>query len=191
MSTENYGTSSCSPQERAAEIQGKGPRDVLVDSGQQRGATSPTRSHEGTGGSYPVVARPTHKAIDGLRSKREPERASDEESVGCMENVSSDGRRNALTQPQEPMLTLSCLFREVVSGEVVDSDACRTVNDQSSCSDYTEFGGQATEALLSSVFTKGREMMIDGTEDEDIGLEDWLDVTHAMLDTGGLGLDFE
>ena len=133
MSTENYGTSSCSPQERAAEIQGKGPRDVLVDSGQQRGAPSPTRSHEGTGGSYPVVARPTHKAIDGLRSKREPERASDEESVGCMENVSSDGRRNALTQPQESMLTLSCLFREVVSGEVVDSDACRTVNDQSSC----------------------------------------------------------
>ena len=72
VSTENYGTSSCSPQERAAEIQGKGPRDVLVDSGQQRGAPSPTRSHEGTGGSYPVVARPTHKAIDGLRSNETP-----------------------------------------------------------------------------------------------------------------------
>lgn len=191
VATEHDGASSCSPpQERAAETQEEGSHDAPADSQKQRGVPSTTGSQEGTEGTSAVVTQATHKAVDSWRLNRESEGASDGESVGCMENVSLDVQLTALIQPPEPTLIAS-LFAEVNSEGMVDSEACRTANSQSNSGSCTELGGQAAEALLPSEFRESRTMMIDGIEDECIGAEDWLDVTHAMLDTGGLELDSE
>ncbi|CAM9290797.1 unnamed protein product [Laminaria digitata] len=185
-------SSSPPPQEGASEIPEKGPHDVPVHDQQQRGIPSATDSGEGSEGNSAVAMRPTHEANDVLRPNREPERASDAESAGYMESVPSDGRRTALMQPQEELtLTETSPFREVVSEPMVDSDACRSVDEQSSSSCCTELQTQPAEALLLSELSTKGTVTVDETEDEGVGVEDWLDVTHAMLDTSSLGLDLE
>lgn len=191
VATEHDGTSSCCPpQERAAETQEEGSHDAPAGSRQQRGVPSTRGSQEGAEGSSAVVTQAMHKAVDSWRLNGAPEETSDGESVGCMENVSSDGQLTALIQPLEPTLITS-LFPEVVPEGMFDSEVCRTANDQSNPGSCTELGGQEAEALLPSELSKSRAMVIDGIEEEGIGVEDWLDVTHAMLDTGGLELDLK
>lgn len=183
-------SSSPPPEERVAEMQEMGSIDAPEDSRQQRGAASPTCSREGTVGSSVDVARPRHKGIDPSGSNQEPELVCDAESVGCMENVSSGVRQTATRPPPEPTFTTS-LFGKGPLEPVVDSDIFRTVAEKGNSNRLAELGAQAAEAYLPSDFCKDRTMVLDGTEDESIGVEDWLDVTHAMLDTGGFGLDLK
>ena len=191
VSTEHRGASCYPPpRERAAEVQEKGPCDAPEGSLQQREIPSATGSDEGAEKNYVVATQPTNGAIDALGLNRKPERACDEESVGYMEHVSPKGRLTAIAQPLEPTLT-TALFPEVVLEAIVDSGAFRAVNDQGNSSVCAELGGQPGEALLPSVLCKGRVMAVDETEDEAIGVEDWLDVTHALLERGALGLDWE
>lgn len=191
VSTEHDGASSCPPpRERAAEMQEKGPCDAQEGSLQQREIPSATGSEEVTEGNSVVATQPTHEAIDSSMLNREPERTSDEESVGCMENVSPNGRLTAMAQPPESTLTTSLFPEDVLEG-IAGFGAFRAVNDQSNSSVCAELGGQPRETLLSSVLCESHAMTIDETEDEGIGVEDWLDVTHAMLDAGARGLDLE
>ncbi|CAM9441637.1 unnamed protein product, partial [Laminaria digitata] len=146
-------SSSPPPQERAFELPGEGPRDVPVHGGQQRGVPSATDSREGTEGNSAVLSPPGHGAIDASRP-----------NVGCMENVSLDGRRTMHTQTPESTFTTS-LFREVVSGPMVDSDAGRIVDEQSISNRRTDLGAQAAEALLLSPEFSGGGAMIGETEE--------------------------
>ncbi|CAM9640330.1 unnamed protein product [Laminaria digitata] len=78
----------------------------------------------------------------------------------------------------------------LVSGPMVDSDVARIVDEQSQSNRLTDLGAQVAEALLlSPEFGRGG-IMIGETEEDIIGVGDWLDVTHAMLGASGPGLDF-
>ena len=180
VSREHRGTSSPPPlQELAAGMQQNGPRDIPVHDRQEEGLPSAAGSREGVEGSSVLDARPRRKNIDSWTSK-----------VGCTENVSFDGRRTAITQPQEPTLTTSSVFREVGSEPMADSDVSHVVNGQS-CSDRsTGSGAQEAESLFLLDLSKG-STGISETEDDSIDVEDWLDVTHAMLDTSGPGVNVE
>lgn len=172
-----HGRASASPppQRHAAEMQEKEPRDVLVHDEQQKGVPSATGSREGAEGDCADDMQHRSKPFDASRS-----------NVGCMEKVSLDGRPTAHLQSPEPTLTTS-LFREVVSRAMIDSDVGRIVDEQSNTRSYTELGGQAAEVLLLSEFSRGRTTTGE-TEDDGIDVEDWLDVTRAMLDSSGPGL---
>lgn len=166
------------PEECSAETQERGPRDVPAHGREQEGFSSATGFGEGVEGSSASDARNGPATLDGPKP-----------NVGCMETVSFDGERNAMMQPQESTLTPSSIVREdVVAEPIVDSDVCRVVNGQSSSDRLTEFGPQAAEALLLSEFSRGRALTGE-TEDDSIDVEDWLDVTHAMLDTSEPELD--
>lgn len=163
---------SPSPEERAAEMQENGQCDAQAHCGQQRGVPSATGSRAGAEGSSVSDARHTHTIAHASRS-----------NVGCTEHVSVDGRRSAMTQPQGSTLIASTFQDDVFSGPMVDSEVNRSVNGQSYPDGLTEFGAQAAEgALLLSELSGGRAA-ISETEDEGIGVEDWLDVTRAMSGT--------
>lgn len=179
-----HGGASSSPrppqEEHAAEMRENGPCDASVHCGQQRGVPSATGSQVGAEGDSVYDARHTHKIVHASRS-----------NVESTEHVSVDGRQTAIMQPQEPALTASAFRGVVLSGPIVDSEANRTVNGQSYSDGLTELGTQAAvEALLLSELSRGRAA-IGETDDEGIGVEDWLDVTHAMLDTSGPGLGLQ
>lgn len=174
--------SCCSPpRECTAEAQEKEPRDAPVDSRQQGRGDSATGSREENERESAVVTEPAHEAIiNNSRSKRESERVPDEESFGCMENVLPCGRWPAPTQSQDPATT-SSLFRKVGSEPIVISDFDCIVTEETRPNQCTDMVGQAAEAMLS--FSAEGRAMIGETEDVSIGVEDWLDVNHAMLDT--------
>lgn len=89
---------------------------------------------------------------------------------------------------QQPKPTTTSVFRDVATGPMADSDVSRSLNEQSNSNRLSELGALRAEALLSLDFNRGRAM-IGETDDEGIDVEDWLEVTHAMLDTSDSGLD--
>lgn len=163
------------PQERATVMKEEGPRDVPVHGQRQKGFPSASRSPDGAEGSSTFDTQSRHKTINASRS-----------NVRCMENVSSNGRRTAMTQQPKP--TTTSVFRDVATGPMADSDVSRSLNEQSNSNRLSELGALRAEALLSLDFNRGRAM-IGETDDEGIDVEDWLEVTHAMLDTSDSGLD--
>lgn len=176
--------SSVPPQECVAETREMGPNDAPVDDQlQQTREASVTTYREGVGDNSVDVGRPRHKTVDDSGSNREGELVSDEESIGWVEGMSSYGQQTALPQPPDPTLT-SLLSREGASEPVDLSEIDQIVADS-----FMELGAQAVEAVVPSGFSKSRTI-IGRIEDENIDVEDWLDVTDAMLDTSGLGLDF-
>lgn len=188
-----YGTAaSSSPPEECAVDGHEEFRDEPVHDQEQREAPSAISSRGGPGGNSAVDTQPRRTTVEASRCSREPGRVSGELSAGCVEHVRSDERRTALTQPPEPTLATSS-FRKPGCDARVDSDGQRTVDGEIlSTSSCTELGAQAAEALLLSELSKEGAMMVGETEyDEGIGVEDWLDVTHAMLDTSVLGLDLD
>lgn len=171
-------------------MQEEGPRDVPVHGRQQEGVPSATGSRKGAEGHSAFDTRPRQNIVDASISSQEPGRDPDEEPVRCVESISSDGWWTAQTKPPEPTRATP-LCREVVSEPIVDSDVSRILDEQTKPGSCTEeVGAQAAEALLLSEFSPGGTLAGDETEyDAGIGVQDWLDVTHAMLDTSGLGLD--
>lgn len=181
-----YEVPSCPlpPQDCVAETRGVELNDALVDDRPQPEGGSVTSSRDGAEGNSVAVSRPMHEIIDASRPNREPELVSDDESVGWVETMSSSGRQTLRNKP--PDLTIaSSLFRKGASEPVVDSEVDRIVAEQSNPSSRTELGSQTVEALSPPKFGMNRSMTVDGIEYESIGVEDWLDVTHAMLDTSG------
>ncbi|CAM9290873.1 unnamed protein product [Laminaria digitata] len=186
VAREYSNSSSCSPpQDPAAEMPGKGPHVVPVHGGQKRGVSPRTGSRERAEASFADDTQPRHQTFDASRPNREPERLFDEEPVGCLLGMSSEGWRGGHAQPPEPTLSTP-LSPKVVSEPMVDSDVCHIVDEQSKPSSYTEVGAQATEALLlSELSTEGTATVDETGYDAGIGVADWLDVTHALLYTSG------
>ena len=178
LNFERSGASSASsPQGLAAEMQEEGSRDGP----KQRGVPSATGSREGAETSSVFDARPTAKLMDESIP-----------NVGCMDCVSLDGPPTAMLQPQHPMCTASSAFLEVVvSDPIVDSEGGRIVNKQIYSDGWAGLGAQAADEMLwLTGLSRGRTGTGE-TEDDSIGVEDWLDVTHAMLDTSDPGLNLE
>lgn len=172
-------------------MQEKGPCDVPGHGRQEEGLPSATGSQEGVVGNYAFDTRPRHKVVDALILNQELGRVSDGAPGGCVESLASDGRRIAHTHPSEPMLATP-LFGKVASAEpIVNSDVCCLMDELSksgSCAE--EVDAQAAEALLLSEFGTEGTLAVDETElDAGIGVQDWLDVTHAMLESSGLEVD--
>lgn len=170
-------------------MQEMGPRDAPSDGGQQWGIPSGTASREGAEGNSDFDTQSKYGIIDASRSNEDPERVPDEEPAGCMEGMSSDGWLAAHTQPPEPTPTTP-LFRKDESGPMVNSDVCRVGKEQSNSSSVAEVRAQAAQALLlSDLSMEGAVAAEEADYDAGIGVEDWLDVTHALLDTSGCGQD--
>lgn len=166
----------------------KGPREVVLDGRHQRGVASAEGCLEDLEGISACDTRARYMTSDASRLNREPDRASGEESVGCVERISSDGRSTALTQRPETTRTAS-LFREAVVEPRVDSDYRRIVDGEDYSSGCTELQTQAAEALMLFDVTKEDTTTVGGTAyDQGVGVGDWLDVTHAMLSTNANGL---
>lgn len=88
-----------------------------------------------------------------------------------------------MTQPQGPTLIASTFQDDVFSGPIVDSEVNRTVNGQSYHDVLTELGARAAEGALLLSELSSDSALIGETEDEGIGVDDWLDVTRAMSGT--------
>lgn len=182
--------SSPPPQEHVIEVQKIHPNDAPVGDRQQTGEASATRPLEGAEEASGAVSRPRLKTIDAPRPHREPERESGAEPIGWMQSMSSGGRQTGLTRPPELTLATSLLGKgalETVTGSEIGS----IVTEQSDPNSGMVLGAQAAEIPFPSEFSKSRTMMTDGIEDGSIGVEDWLDITHAMLDISGPGLDLK
>lgn len=179
------------PQGCVAEVQNVGANDAQVDDGQRWRGASATNAREGGAENSGAVSRSRHKTIDASTTNREPGRAFNAESVGQVESMFSDGRQTTPTQPHEPTLAAFRLGKGAVE-PVVNSEIGRIVTEQSNPNRCTGLGAHAVGALLpSECSSNGRGVMIDETEDDSIGVEDWLDVTHAMLESRGPCLDLE
>ena len=169
------------PRERAAEMQEEKPYNAPVHEQGQGGWTLATGSREEAGASSAVDAQAGHKIIDGARSNREPDGVPDEDSNGSMKST-LELWPTAFSQPQEPTRATP-LFLKIGSELLVDSDVCRLVGDQSNSTSSTELGPRAAKEFASYELSKGRTAMVNEMDDEHIGSADWLDVTHAMLNT--------
>ena len=195
MVAREYGSaSSSSPSgECVDERQEEAFREGPVHVQEQREVPSATinSSRDKAAGNSAVDAFPRHTTTGAPACNQVPERGSDENSVGCGGNASSGERRTAPTAAPEPT-PATYLCREAVLEPKPDSDACRIVDEQTNSSGCTELGAQAAEALLLSEFSKDGAMMVGETDnDEGIGVEDWLDLTYAMLDTNVLEPDLD
>ena len=192
-------SSSPPPKDRANEMPAEGERDSHVDARPQTGGGSApafpgrvaTASREEIRGTHSGVdIQPGFSTIQASRSNPEPTQVYGENP--SMGNACWNAGPTVRTQPQEPTSTNS-LVRSFVSGAMIGSDVSRPADARWNSNDQTKWRAQPQE-LLPPLSGAVRTPVVEGKgHHECIGGADWLDVTHAMLDTdpNGLGLDYE